>query len=58
MEERNWKTTILGILTIIAAVVGIAIKLLSGETPSFAEITVLIGMLTGGAGLVKAKDAK
>ena len=58
MKERNLKTTILGILTIIGAIVAIATKILNNEMPSFDEIMILFALLTGGGGLMKARDAE
>lgn len=58
MKEKNLKTTILGVLTIIGAIVAIATKILNSEMPSFDEIMILFALLTGGGGLMKAKDAE
>lgn len=53
--NSNWKTTTLGILTIVSTLIGAAIAYLStGVTPNF---TTLIAGLTAGWGLVHAKDA-
>jgi hypothetical protein len=48
------KTTALGILTILAAVVNAAIALLNGQSVDFGAT---IAAITAGVGLVKAADA-
>jgi hypothetical protein len=58
MKEKNLKTTILGILTILGAICSAGIKLFNGEMPSYDEIAVLIALFTTGGGLLKAKDAE
>jgi len=51
----NVKTTLLGILTIIAAVVNTAVALINNQEVDFgATITAI----TAGIGLVKAADSK
>jgi hypothetical protein len=52
----NWKTTLLGIATIITAV-GTAAKtyLATGGIP---DLGVLIASVTAGIGLITAKDAR
>jgi hypothetical protein len=49
------KTTALGVLTIVAAVVNAAIALLNGQAVDFAATATAV---TAGFGLVKAADAK
>ncbi len=49
------KTTILGILTIIAAVVNAAVALLNGQNVDFGAT---IAAITAGIGLLKAADAQ
>ena len=53
---RNWKTTTVGILTIIGALIsGLAVPLIQGQSP---DATVLgVGILTG-VGFILARDAK
>ena len=51
---RNWKTTILGILTIIVAVASAAKSFLA--TGSVPDITALTTAVLAGWGLVMAKD--
>jgi hypothetical protein len=50
----NWKTTTLGILTILGSVASIGKSLLSGEPVDF---TFHIAAITAGLGLVVARDA-
>jgi hypothetical protein len=51
----NWKTTTLGIATILGSLASITKSLLSGEPVDFA---FHIAAITAGLGLVVAKDAK
>jgi hypothetical protein len=48
------KTTILGILTIIATVSNVAVQLINGGAPDFAAAFAAV---VAGAGLIKAADA-
>jgi len=52
----NWKTTLLGIATILTAV-GTAAKTYLG-TGSIPDLGALIAAVTAGIGLIAAKDAK
>ena len=49
------KTTILGILTIVATVANVGIQLLNGGSP---DIAASFAAILGGVGLIKAADAK
>jgi hypothetical protein len=51
----NWKTTALGVATVLGSVASIAKALLSGEPVDFA---FHIAAITAGLGLIVAKDAK
>jgi hypothetical protein len=53
--SKDMKTTILGILTIIAAVVNAAVALLNGQNVDFGAT---IAAITAGIGLLKAADAQ
>lgn len=52
----NWKTTLLGVATILTAV-GTAAKtyLATGNIP---DLGILIGSITAGIGLIAAQDAR
>ena len=49
------KTTILGILTIVATVANVGIQLLTGGSP---DLAASFAAIMAGAGLIKAADAK
>lgn len=49
------KTTVLGILTIVATVSNVGIQIISGESPDFAAAFAAV---IAGVGLIKAADAK
>jgi hypothetical protein len=49
------KTTVLGILTIVATASNVAIQIISGESPDFAAAFAAV---IAGVGLIKAADAK
>jgi hypothetical protein len=51
----SWRTTVLGILTIIATLAGAGISLLNGHSPDLA--TTAAGV-TAGIGLIHAADNK
>jgi len=50
----NWKTTLLGILTIAGTVSAGGAQLLHGDTPDW---KILLAGITAGWGLIHAKDA-
>lgn len=52
---RSWRTTILGVLTIIGTLTSAGISLLNGHQPDLA--TTSAGVLTG-LGLIHAADNK
>lgn len=49
------KTTVLGILTIVATVSNVGIQIIKGGTP---DLVGAFAAVTAGIGLIKAKDAK
>lgn len=51
---RNWKTTIAGVLSIIAACAGAGASYLSGGSPDWASVGAAV---LAGIGLIKAADA-
>lgn len=50
---RSWKTTGLGILTLLGGISNAGLKLLRGESPTLEDLA----MITAGIGLILAKDA-
>lgn len=52
---NNWRTTVLGILTITGTLISAGISLLNGHQPDFATTTA--GVLAG-VGLIHAADSK
>lgn len=54
----NWKTTSLGVLTILAVAVHVGMQLLQGQMPSQADMTADAAGLATGWGLIHAADAK
>ena len=55
IKITTMKTTVLGILTILATVSNLAIQFISGEAPDFAAAFAAV---VAGVGLIKAADAK
>ena len=54
---RNWKTTFMGIGTIVVALIGVAMSILDGNPATNPDWTVTIAALTAGWGLIMAKDS-
>lgn len=55
---KNWKTTALGISTILAAVASIVQAALDNDPATNPDITVAVAAIMSGLGLIFAKDAK
>lgn len=53
---KSWKTTFLGIGTIIMALIGASMSLLDGNPATNPDWTIIIAALTAGWGLIQAKD--
>ena len=51
------KTTITGILTIVAGLIGYAIAFLGGHAQDPTALATVLGAITAGIGLIKAADA-
>ncbi len=51
---KSWKTTVMGILAILGAVIGIGTAYLQGQTIDY---TSVIGSVMAGIGLIAAKDS-
>ena len=52
---KHPKTTILGVLTILSAILGVSLEYL--KTGTIAHPTEFIALISGGWGLIKAADA-
>lgn len=52
------KTTVLGVLTIVATVANVSIQIISGGTPDLYQAFAAIAAAAAGLGLVKAADSK
>jgi len=52
---QSWRTTVLGILTIVGVVTGAAISFMNGHTP---DLTAVSAGITTGVGLILAADHK
>lgn len=56
MIPTTSKTTVLGVITIIAAIANAALSFL--QTGSLGDVGQTIALITGGFGLIKAADSK
>lgn len=54
MLGKNWKTTVLGLCTILGAIIKVVMDFMNGVPVDF---PVTIGAITAGVGLILAKDA-
>lgn len=57
-KPKNFKTTALGIATILTALSSAAVALLDGDPATNFDIAAIIAAVTAGVGLIVAKDAK
>lgn len=55
---KNWKTTALGISTILAAVASVIQAALDNDHSTNPDITVAVAAIMSGIGLIFAKDSK
>lgn len=55
---KNWKTTALGISTILAAISSVIQAVLDNDHSTNPDITVAVAAIMSGLGLIFAKDAK
>lgn len=53
----NWKTTVLGIGVIAAAIAGFAKALADGDPATVADPAILVAEVTAGVALIFARDA-
>lgn len=55
---NSWRTTTLGITTIIAAVAGLLQAVLDNDPATNPDMTVAVAAILSGLGLIFARDAK
>ena len=58
MKNPSWRTTTLGIITILTAVAGAVQLLLDNDPATNPDFTVAVAAVISGIGLIFAKDAK
>ena len=58
MTTKSWRTTVLGITTIIAAVAGLVQAMLDADPSTNPDMTVAVAAILSGLGLIFARDAK
>lgn len=58
MNTKSWRTTVLGITTILAAVAGIVQATLDSDPATNPDMTVAMAAILSGLGLIFARDAK
>jgi hypothetical protein len=58
MKNPSWRTTALGIITIITAITGVVQSLIDNDPATNPDLTVAIAAVISGIGLIMAKDAK
>lgn len=56
MNNKSWRTTLAGILAIIGTIAPIIGKIAQGGSVDINDISVAIGGVSAGVGLIKAKD--
>ena len=57
-KPKNFKTTALGIATILTAISSAVMAFLDGDPATNFDIAAVIAAVTAGVGLIVAKDAK
>lgn len=55
-RTQSYNTTIAGILTILASLIPVLLKLLKGEMPAIEDLSIAATGIVGGIGLIKARD--
>lgn len=58
MNMKSWRTTVLGIVTILTAVAGVVQALVDNDPTTNPDMTVAVAAVVSGIGLIFAKDAK
>ena len=56
--SKSWRTTVLGITTIIAAVASIVQSAIDADPTTNPDLTVAVAAIMSGIGLIFAKDSK
>ena len=57
-QNASWRTTALGIVAVLTAVLGFAKAMLDGDPATDPDVAALAAALVAGFGLLFAKDAK
>jgi len=55
---KSWRTTVLGIVTILTAVAGVVQAMIDNDPATNPDMTVAVAAVVSGIGLIFAKDAK
>jgi hypothetical protein len=58
VNMKSWRTTVLGIVTILTAVAGVVQALVDNDPTTNPDMTVAVAAVVSGIGLIFAKDAK
>lgn len=56
--NKSWRTTVLGITTILTAVAGVVAALIDNDPLTNPDMTVAVAAVVSGIGLIFAKDSK
>lgn len=55
---KSWRTTVLGIVTILTAVAGVVQAMIDNDPATNPDMTVAVAAIVSGIGLIFAKDSK
>lgn len=55
---KSWRTTVLGIVTILTAVAGVVQAMIDNDPATNPDMTVAVAAVVSGIGLIFAKDSK
>lgn len=58
IKPKNFKTTALGIATIVTAISSAVMAIFDGDPATNFDIAAIVAAVTAGIGLIFAKDAK
>ena len=56
--NKSWRTTVLGIITILTAVAGVVQAMIDNDPATNPDMTVAVAAIVSGIGLIFAKDSK